>query len=263
MSPVFEDLLKIVGRYRGSGRLNRIVLTTNGCAEGLSKHLDSLANAITHINISRHAADDYMNARIFKTEEVPSATELKCLISELNKRGLPVNLNCVYSTVHVFGRKYYHASQNILKAEAMEFISFAKGVGASSVVFRLDHRENALDQGIELEEAFADYKTVHQAKCDSCRVIGKFICGLSINFKRSVYEPVKFHPENELYELVLHSDAVLYKDWSRHHPLERPLPQTLPTADWELLITKVDRNQTNPAKECDEQQKTCTLMTVR
>jgi len=262
LSPVFDELLRQVASSRASGRLKRVVLTTNGHPDGLASHLEAMAQAVTHVNISRHAVDDAANARVFKTAAVPTKAELAALISRLNHLGLPVNLNCVFSPQHAFGEKLGAADPRWLRAAAKGYISFAKSVGASSVVFRLDHRATVLDPEPDLERAFADYRTVHEARCDSCRVTGKLIRGLPVHFKRSLHEPIKVHREIELYELILHSDAQLYRDWSRLRPMARPLLRTRPTEDWLRLHPRNGSPFVLTAKECDGPQATCTLMTT-
>lgn len=260
LSPVFADMLAITARHLESGRLKRVVLTTNGQGESLTKDIDRLARGVTHVNISRHAAEDHANARIFKTKAIPTAGELRDLISALNRRGLPVNLNCVYSAQHLFGEKSHGWDRPRRRAEAKKFISFAKTVGASSVVFRLDHTSATIREASALEEAFSDYATVHEAQCESCSVRGKIIRGLAVNFKQSLFEPTGAHPEGELYELILHSDGRLYRDWSRRLPLDRPLPQTVPTQDWEQLRLKTEGPFQASPEECRRPEATCTLM---
>ena len=263
LSPAFDEVLRTLTSLRRSGRLVRTVLTTNGSLDGLSPRLDAIGDAITHINISRHAVGDGVNQAIFKTDQVPSKQELADLISKLNRRGIPVNLNCVYSAKHTFGKKTIGGDGSSLRSEAKEFISFAKALGASSVVFRLDHREPSLDRSTSLEEAFNDYKTVLEARCDSCHIIGKFIRGLPVNFKRSAYEPIKLHQENELYEMVLHSDGRLCRDWSRKYPIDRPLPSMVLSDDGIRLVPKAEQGITSPAAECSAPEKTCTLLLAR
>jgi hypothetical protein len=127
-------------RAREAGRLNRVVLTTNGSPKSLFKHLDGIRRAVTHVNISRHATDDDDNAKVFKTFKVPTTDELRDIISLLNRRGVLVNLNCVYSGEHLFGQRITYAPVERIRTEAKRFISFARSVGATSVVFRHDHR---------------------------------------------------------------------------------------------------------------------------
>ncbi len=224
LSPVFDKVLQTIREQEGQ-RFKRVVLTTNGVA--LGRHLDTLRGAVSHVNLSRHAADDKANRRVFKTKKVPSAEELKELASKLNRRGIPVNLNCVYSTAHFCGGPTADYDRTLWRRQAKRLVSFAKDVGASSLVFRLDHR-GQLRGPSALEKAFDDYESVHEDSCPSCRVSVKFIRGISVSFKQSAYEPTTLHPTDELYELVLHSDGSLCTDWSRRQVVERPIPQ----ADW-------------------------------
>ncbi len=261
LSPVFPDLLRFLVAHRASGRLKRVVLTTNGCSKPLEANLELLGRAVTHINISRHAVEDGANTTIFKTDQVPSHAGLANLITRANQAGLPVNLNCVHSSKHAFGRRIDNLSRGELRAEAMRFVRFARELGASSVVFRNDHRVERLEGVDELEEALSDYATIHRASCDSCRVAGKFIQGLPVNFKRSVYEPCRKHYAMELYELIFHSDASLCRDWSRQHPLARPLPRSLLSQDWSRLSASREASLALPPQECDDRQNTCNMLT--
>ncbi len=112
-----------------------------------------------------------------------------------------------------------------LRSQALEFIEMAKDAGASSVVFRRDHRRFDPDaRPSALERVFEDHKLLKTSRCKSCRVWLKLIRGVSVNFKASAYEPTQHHPEEELYELVFHSNGQLCRDWSRRQQVNRPFP---------------------------------------
>jgi pyruvate-formate lyase-activating enzyme len=252
LSAVFPQTLDVLGRARAAGRLHRVVLTTNGSPKSILKHIDDIGRAVTHVNISRHASDDEDNAKVFKTTKVPTTEELRDIISLLNRRGLLVNLNCVYSGEHLFGQRIKQASTGHIRAEAKRFISFARAVGASSVVFRHDHRVWD-ERPTALEQAFEDYAVQHRAACASCRVIGKVIRGVPVNFKKSAYEPMQHHIESELYELVFHSDGTLYRDWSRAHPIQRPLPAMLVSEPFHSILgSHVSSRPMVVVPECEE-----------
>ncbi|MFO0822537.1 MAG: radical SAM protein [Gemmataceae bacterium] len=255
LSPVFHDVLDLLRQHRDVGRLRRIVLTSNGRVEGMTRHLDALGRAVTHVNISRHAVDDELNARIFRTHDVPTTSELALLIAQLNRRGVPVNLNCVYSELEAFGRRSREDDIDEWRADASQFVNFARTVGASSVTFRHDHREPHLEQPTPLEAAFEEIQTIHSAECRSCRVVGKLISGMAVNFKRSAYEPIKFHDRSELYEMVFHSDGRLYRDWSRRHPIALPLEPALDLPmNLEPLAVGRGNYQGLATSECDQAQ---------
>jgi hypothetical protein len=260
LSPVFGELLGVLGPLRQSGRFRRVVLTTNGGATSLGPNLDALGRAVTHVNISRHAADDALNAGVFKTDRVPTAGELAALVEQLNRRGVPVNVNCVYSREHAFGRRIAGASLTEVRAEARQFVRFARDLGASSVTFRHDHRDPDLDGPTALEAAFDEFRAVHEARCPSCRVVGKLILGLAVNFKRSAFEPITLHGESELYEMVFHSNGRLYQDWSRRHPIVTPLPRLDGTEQWHQLQGTQGDGPGRASAECDRPQPTCNLM---
>ena len=260
LSKIFPQALDIVARARTARRLHRVVLTTNGSPASILKHMDDIGRAVTHVNISRHATDDDANARVFKTTKVPTTEELRDIIGLLNRRGLLVNLNCVYSSAHLFGQRITNASQSHIRAEAKRFISFARSVGATSVVFRHDHRVWD-DRVTALEAAFDDYAVQHQAQCASCRVIGKVIRGMPVNFKRSAYEPMEHHLQSELYELVFHTDGALYRDWSRKQPIERPLPPMAVIEPFRsVLQSHVSARPLITLPDCEEHEDTCGLM---
>jgi pyruvate-formate lyase-activating enzyme len=260
LSPAFPGLLTLLAEQRSSRRFARVVLTTNGCPDGILAQMDAIAAAVTQVNISRHAVDDSVNAGIFRSGDIPSRYMLSKLIAKLNRRGLPVNLNCVYSPHHAFGKRIGAMDATRLRAAADEFISMAKDVGASSVVFRYDHRETFNDRPSWLEVLFSDYADIHEASCPSCHIVCKFVRGLPTYFKRSAYEPTADHAGIYLYELVMHGDGGLYLDWSRLRPVQRPLPPSEPTEDWHRL----KRADTTPildfAEECADRQDTCTLL---
>jgi len=262
LSPAFGDVLSILAEYRSVGRLRRVVLTTNGSVKSLTRHMPSMGAALTHANISRHAVEDPINAGVFKTRRVPTRSELAGLVRGFHEQKVPVNLNCVYSSDHAFGQLLSAIDIKSLRAEAERYIQFAREVGASSVVFRHDHRDPHLSSSTHLEMAFADVETVHEANCSSCHVITKAVHGMPVNFKRSAFEPVKLHYETELYEMVLHSDGDLYRDWSRQHPIKRPLPHALPAEDWNRFTAKRPELGDVGLVDCDDRQNTCQLLSV-
>src|SRR5262249_2470135 len=57
LSPVFERVLEMIARKRKEDpmRFHRVVLTTNAHPASFERHLPAIGNAITHLNISRHA----------------------------------------------------------------------------------------------------------------------------------------------------------------------------------------------------------------
>ena len=67
--------------------------------------------------------------------------------------------------------------------------------------------------------------------------------------------------ESELYELVLHSDGMLYRDWSRRHPLERPLEPMAVSEDVRQVLD--GRPSVRPlltVPECEPNDESCGLM---
>ena len=266
LSPVFEPMLRILAALRQSRRIARVVLTTNGNVKGLRKYADLIGAAVTNVNLSRHAADDLANARVFKTYNVADADQLRDIIAQLAQRGVPTNLNCVYSPDHAFGRQISALSREDLRADAEGYITFARTVGATSVVFRHDHRIWEPEVMTALEAAFADVAEVHRSQCESCRVVGKIIRGMPVNFKKSAHETVDLHMQTELYELILHSDGTLYRDWSRRHPIQRPLEPMELRDDLRGEVGLEGYAPSRPSmflQECEPAAVSCGLMTSR
>jgi hypothetical protein len=233
LSPVFGQVLEMLGE-RGSAypmRFHRVVLTTNAHPTSFERHLPGIGRAITHVNISRHAVDERDNRRVFRLppkehakNRIPTLGHLRGFIGTLTSRGIPVNLNCVYSEHHFLGRHAAGVERDDLRGRALSYIAMARELGATSVVFRHDHRDFHRNEPTWLERLFQDHQSVHEASCNSCRVVTKLIDGLPVNFKRSAYEPTKVHQEQELYELIFHTDGTLARDWGRKKTLSLPVP---------------------------------------
>jgi hypothetical protein len=225
--------VEILAKTRGTDpvRFDRVVLTTNAHPASFERHIDAIDKVITHLNISRHAVDERDNRRVFRqppgedgNNRIPTLDQLRGFVSTLTSRGKPVNFNCVYSESHFLGRQTTGVATDDLRGRALSYIAMARELGATSVVFRHDHRDPHLDDSTWLERCFRDYQDVHEASCESCHVVTKLIDGLPVNFKRSGYEPIDLHPEDELYELIFHSDGTLARDWSRKKPLSLSIP---------------------------------------
>jgi molybdenum cofactor biosynthesis enzyme MoaA len=133
LSQVFPQALDILARARAAGRLHRVVLTTNGSPTRIIKHMDAIGQAVTHVNISRHATDDDANAKVFKSTNVPTTEELRDIIGLLNRRGLVVNLNCVYSANHLLGQCITGVPRTRIRAETKRFITFARSVAPNAL----------------------------------------------------------------------------------------------------------------------------------
>ncbi len=95
LSPVLLPALEIL---KASGRFQRVVLTTNGHFKNTMRHMDALTKVVTHVNLSRHAANDIDHRTIFKTNHVPDKSQTREIIEAFNKSGIPVNLNCCQTT---------------------------------------------------------------------------------------------------------------------------------------------------------------------
>lgn len=201
LSPMLKPFLKALGAYqRRSHRFDRIVLTTNGAK--LMENLPFILAVVDHINISRHASTDEANNKVFQTSSVPSTDTIKTICALLSHTVVDVTLNCVIC-------------DNTKKKFCMEFIEYAKCVGATAVSFRkvastttLTPVENKLRK---------QYGTVSADSCPVCRGAVSKIEGLEVRWKGSVEEP-SIHL-GKVYEAVIHADGKLYSDWGRKKPL--------------------------------------------
>ena len=197
LSPVFEDTLTLINKYKNKGKFNKVVLTTNGIN---LKKFD--LTGIDHINISRHHYNDGVNQGIFKTKNIPSGEELNSINKYINKFGIDVNYNIVL------------VEDNEL-SDIGTFIDFAKRTGATSLTFRNQYGNYGLSK---LEKTIINvlkYKPFSTSTCPVCLTNTYFVNGLKVKFHSSDYEPTesKSFDEKEVYELVLQPTGDLTKDW--------------------------------------------------
>lgn len=172
-------------------RFDKVVLNTNGHKLTL-EHL----KAVDYVNISRHHYLDLENEKVFKTKRVPTAKELK----ELCARG-NVTLNC------------FLPSDFKDKKFIMDYVSFAKELGAAGVAFR-KYYEN-LDV---LSEVDTNETLVKSHNCGACLHRSHLINDMEVVFKYSVKET--FEHVSGVYELVLHPNGDLCFDWGGKNKLE-------------------------------------------
>ena len=196
LSPVFDKTMEIIKKFKEKGKFNKVVLTTNGI-NLLKKDL----TGINHINISRHHVNDKINQKIFKTENIPSFSELPEINNYVNKFGIDINYNVVF----------VDDNEDI---DYDAWVDFVKATDATSVTFRNQY-------GI-YETSFLEKKVLEDnylpnliSTCPVCRTASYFINGVKFKFHSSAYEPTesKEFAEDETYELVLHPTGDLTRDW--------------------------------------------------
>jgi MoaA/NifB/PqqE/SkfB family radical SAM enzyme len=196
LSPVFEKTMKVINKYKKKGKINKIVLTTNGI-----NLLEKDLRGIDHINISRHHMDDITNQEIFKTEKIPSFSDLEKINDYVNKFGIDVNYNVVFNE-----------KNKVSDIAAWE--EFVKATGATSITFRNqygDFNKSLLENKI-LKDGYLPNVI---STCPVCRTASYFIKGIKFKFHSSSYVPTesKAFETNETYELILHPTGDLTRDW--------------------------------------------------
>ena len=185
LKPILESINKNV--------FTRVVMTTNGAM--LLKTIPIIEGKVDHINISRHHFEDRLNDKIFNSKMI-NKTQLKHVITELNKVGIDVTLSAVLN-------------ENLSNtSEIKEYLNFAKNIGASQVFFRKPHGN--LDP-TNVEKAFENYKS-KESSCPVCRNKYQLIEGIGVSWKASLIEPSS--AMNKIYELIFHEDGSLTKDWT-------------------------------------------------
>ena len=203
ISPEFMTILWLI---KASSRFDKVVLTTNGTK--LHKYIDQLDGLVDHINLSRHAIGYDPNMRIFGTKAIPKDDEIVVMVDKLNRMGIDVNLNHVYSDADA------HEVTERGDSYVTKFANYAKELGASSVAFRYDQNPNNLAETYLEREMFdLGYKIVNEGGCPSCRSHTHIVRGLPVMMKASLAEP-KLVMGKEIYELIYHIDGRLCSDWA-------------------------------------------------
>jgi MoaA/NifB/PqqE/SkfB family radical SAM enzyme len=195
LSPFLLDTLDLLQSRRK--KYKKVVLTTNGIK--LYKCLESVKEAVDHVNISRHHWLTEENYKIFKTQNIPDTPMLELYAKSLGKK---LTFNCVIKDMSVADMKTY--------------LAHARKLGVSNVCFRQEHG----DLSPVAIEAFLlkNYKKTGDGGCPVCRSsyfdyrtsILDFK-GMNVGIKYSVLEPKDVI--DGIYELVFHSDGKLTADW--------------------------------------------------
>lgn len=191
------DLASILTLVHLSKRFEKVVLTTNGAR--LARYTETIAKYVNHVNVSRHAIGYQANTKVFGTPHIITDEELKDVAFELNKAGVDVNLNHVYTKDSQLDMDY-----------VLRYLDYARSVGATSVSFRYDQNENSLEPTY-LERLFSEWKTIREGSCPVCRNHTVLVGGFPVVFKAAYAEPSKAIAD--VYELVYHITGKLTTDW--------------------------------------------------
>lgn len=197
LSPVFDEALALIKKFKDKGKIKKVVLTTNGI-NLLKKDL----SGIDHINISRHSFNDLDNQKIFGTIYVPSTKDLQEINTYCNKQGIDVN----YNVVIVPG---LNDDMNLY-----QYIFWAKATYASSITFRNQYGEYGVSN-IEKKLLEDNYKPTVVATCPVCKTSTYLAKGIKVKFHSSDYEPTESNKfdKDEVYEVILQPNGDLTRDW--------------------------------------------------
>jgi hypothetical protein len=171
----------------------KVVLTTNGTR--LASNMELICENVDHVNLSRHAVGFHANTQVFRTTAIPDDSVVPCMITELNKAGIDVTLNCVYEDD---------------MEDSIEFLRYANTLGANRVCFRNDHRLG-MDE-TTLERRWADWTVIETGGCPTCRSSTILAFGKEVTFKASVEEPSR--TIGSVYELIFQPEGKLTTDWA-------------------------------------------------
>lgn len=172
-------------------RFDKLVLTTNGAK--LDEHLGVLG-CLDALNISRHHWTDVENDRVFGARMTPKH-HLWGLISEMERRGVPVTLSCVLPS-------------DATSEWCLQYIAHAKDVGAAQVFFRAEHGT------LEIHPAEAGFQDRWwmESRCPVCINRSSRVMGLPVSFKYGTLEPSS--DLGEVYEAIFHPSGKLTTDWA-------------------------------------------------
>lgn len=198
ISPYFDGLLDLAIEYRKSKRFDFMFLNTNGYM--LKKYQDKIGLAFDAINISRHAADDEENYKIFGTKTIPSLEELKELIPKL-KLDSGVNINTVI-TDNMSEEEKMNKIYNMVKA--------CKYIGASSLTIRFEATDRLRTE--KLPKELDKLETIQFNANPGCKFWLKKIDGLYVVLKYVTKEPTSYSDWN--YGYIIQRDLRITKDWA-------------------------------------------------
>lgn len=219
-----DRLFYVLNLFKHKKNIKKIVLTTNGT--NLEECIPYMVGLVNHVNLSRHASTEKENSKIFG---IPIDDKyVKNSIYLLNKNGIDVNLNRVYSK-----------KDELKQKNVFEYVEYAKSLGASSVCFRYDCYNNSLEKTY-LEKIFKKYTIINEGSCASCRSHTILLDGMRVTFKASLAEPSS--KEKNITELIYQSNGKLTTDWKGAHLF-----------DLEALCEKLDELEEDYEDENDEE----------
>lgn len=200
LSPVLPDVLAGIEILKAQGRVTKAVLTTNG--SNLTATMGLLSPAINHVNVSRHHYLSNVNDKIFKCE---IHADIKQVVDYLECDAIDVNFNCVL---------YADEDRNFM----YDYLAFARIAHIRSITFRNTY--NNYKEGRILKYLRSHYKPVSVSSCPVCRTEEYLVQGMKVRCHLSDEEPTSnINLNDELYELILHPDGTLSKDWGKQKPV--------------------------------------------
>lgn len=185
-----DGLLEIVKMIN---KRYKVVLTSN--SYNLSHFLERLTGGISHINISRHSISDTKNNEIFQSK-LANTDELKFITKIANNKGIDITLSAVLN------------DELSTKDDILEYINFAKKVGANAVFFRKTHGNL---EKTSVEKEFDDLIKI-DVTCPVCRNTEQIIEGMKVTWKASIMEPS--NKINGIFELIYQQNGDLTSDWA-------------------------------------------------
>lgn len=178
---------------RDSRDWDAIVLSSNGAKLGDYTDLD-----IDHVNLSRHHYDPKKISRIFNTSEIPSDNDVIDIIDKFNRAGIDVTLVALLCDQFAIG-------------QIIEYIKYARMLGASAVTFRTNCHDNSIKAPKEMKWV-SNYNTNDRWSCEACRIWTQIIGGMRVQWKAAKAEPSRIH--GIPYELILQQNCKLTTDWA-------------------------------------------------
>lgn len=176
-------------------RWEKVVLTTNAATNWWPPEIEGI---VTNVNISRPSMDDHKNEKIFGIK-VLDTHSLRNLCDQLNIRGIDVTFNCVIGP----------AVKD--EGDVIDYLSRARGMGASHVCFRKMQTETSDLSPTDLETHFGMYKSIHETSCPACRTNEQIIKGMHVIWKAGVWEPSD--AVDEIWEVIFQPTGELTVDW--------------------------------------------------
>lgn len=202
MSPYFEQLLELSKYYRDTNRFDFAFLNTNGFL--LNKYNEKIGEAFDSINISRHAANDEDNYKIFGTDTIPSLEDLRYLIPQLNLES-GVNINTVI-TDDLSNEEKMNRIYNMIEA--------CKYIGANSLTIRFEATDRLRTEPLIPE--LNNYETIQCKGNPGCFFWLKKINGLYVVLKYVTKEPTSYSEWN--YGYIIQRSLKITRDWAGRKP---------------------------------------------